>query len=280
MKELFAVDVTNGSSESEKFVVHKLSEKLMQKQVDFTNVVKEYEKKAQEPGYLVIIRSLSLMIGLFLLVVFFASLTKEEDINMAFKKGLIIFIFGMLFSLIGLVLLIIKSSKERAVVKDERYKNAIKEGEKLYDECIKDLKIPSSAKECDIFLSVYENKNGELKPATKAVNYVNTSVHLFSSGEYLMLGDLTTIFGLKKKDFKGYEVIQKAVTFNTWNKQTSINDKEIKQYGVKVNSVGFFSVKNCIKVHLNANGCDYFIIIPPYDSEVFLKTAGIKKHTN
>ena len=158
--------------------------------------------------------------------------------------------------------------------------NDIKEGEKLYDECIKDLKIPTSAKECDIFLSVYENKNGELKPATKVVNYANTSVQLFSSGEYLMIGDLTTIFGIKKKDFKDYEVVQKAVTFNCWNKQVPIADKEIKKYGVKINSVGFFSVKNCIKVHLNTNGCDYFIIIPPYDSELFLKTAGIKKHTN
>ncbi len=276
MKELFAVDVSSGYSESEKFVVRKLSEELMQKQIKFTEKITEYEKRAKEPNFLVLIRYLSLMIGLFLLVVFFVSVTKESDLKTAFNKGLIIFIFGCIFALVGTVLLIIKTIREKKLVKDSEYLDTIKNGETLYDECIKDLKIPAQAKECDIFLSVYENKNGELKPVVKAFNYVNTSVRIFCSGEYLMFGDLTTVFGIKRKDFKGYEVIKKAVTFNSWNKNLPLNDKAIKPYGVKITTVGLFSVKNCIKVYFNTGGVDYFIIIPPYDGESFLKTAGIK----
>lgn len=278
MKELFAVDVTNGRSESENFVIRKLSEELMKKQIQFTETVKEYETRVKEPSFLVIVRYLSLMIGLFLLIVFFASLTKESDLKMAFTKGLIIFIFGIIFTTVGIMLLIMQRVREKRAVKDEKYLNTIKSGEALYDECIKDLKIPQTAKECDIFLSVYENKKGELKPASKALDYVNTTVQLFSSGEYLMIGDLTTIFGIKKSDFKGYEVVSKPVTFNCWNKNLSISDKEMKKYAIKVTAVGFFSVKNCLKVMLNANGKDYYIIIPPYDGENFLKTAGIKRN--
>ncbi|MBR3864917.1 MAG: hypothetical protein IKJ19_07410 [Clostridia bacterium] len=277
MKELFAVDITNGSSESEKFVVRKLSEQLAQKQKNFTEKVSEYENRVKEPDFLVIIRYLSLMIGLFLLVIFFASLAKQSDLSVAFNNGLVIFIFGVAFTLAGTVLLIIKKIREKKVVNDQEYLDTIKNGESIYDECVKNLQIPEKASECDIFFSVYENKKGELKPAVKAFNYVNTSVHLFSSGEYLMLGDLSTVYGIKKSDFKGYEIIKKAVTFNNWNKNIPISDKQMKPYGVQITAVGLFSVKNCVKVHFNTDGVDYFIIVPPYDSENFLKTAGIKK---
>ena len=153
MKELFAVDVTNGKSDSENFVVRKLSNELMQKQVQFTEKIEEYENRVKEPNYLVLIRYFSLMIGLFLLVVFFVSLTQESSLSKAFEKGAIIFIFGLIFAIFGAVLLIIKTVKEKKLVKDQEYLNTIKSGEALYDECIKDLKIPANAKECDVFLS-------------------------------------------------------------------------------------------------------------------------------
>lgn len=276
MKELFAVDVSKGLSESEKFVVRTLDKTLMQKQVDFTSEIKEYEKKGNEKSAVTIARYLCYTVGLLLLTVFCVKLTDAQDFKSVFASSWAFLVFGSLLVIGGIVLSTLKKINKNKVAKDPNYQKVIKDGEALYDQCIKNLKIPQKAPDVDIFLSIYKTEGDKQKPATTAFNYVNTSVHLFSEGDSVMVADLSTVFGFKKSSFTGYEIIQKKTTFNNWNKSENISDAKYKPYGVKVTATGCFEVKQYYKINLKAFDQEYFIIIPSYDGENFVKTAGIK----
>lgn len=270
MKEFFAVDLHTGTSESEKLVSKVLSEKTTKEQVDFSNKIKEYEKKATLPTWLVVVRVVVFILAVLFFMAFFANLTQVEDGGKIPSQSWIVFVFAIICLIASCLVTIIKKRRAKKVATSQEYTDCIKGGEELYKRSLNELGIPQDAPSVDVFITVYTTKSGKVKPATKLFDFVNTSVKIFSDENTFSFADLQTVFTLQKSWFKGFEKIEKRVTFNVWHKEKSNLSDEYKQYGVKVNGSGVLYVKNCVKILFEKDETQYYIVIPPYDSDTVL----------
>ena len=277
MREIFAVDVHTQTSESNDIVERALSDELIKEQENYTAQMQEYEKRARTSPVVSVIKAGSAMISIFLFAVFFGNLGQLESLSQAKANVWLLLGFAVVFGVTALITWLYGKNKVKKVAKDEGYLALIKRGERIYEDCVKALKVPSSAKQCDIFLYVYTTKSGAPKPVTKVFDYVNTPIRLFSEDNKVMIADLQTVFSIEKSAFIGWEKMEKRVSFNTWNKPQSTMDKEYLPYSIKVNAGGIFTVKNCVKVILEKAGEKFCIVIPPYDAETFLKICGLSK---
>ncbi len=277
MKEFFAVDVNTESSESSNVVERSLTKKLLSAQEKYTQDMQEFEKRASVSPAHSSMKAAACFIALFALAIFFGFLTKIESASEIKPIHWVLLTVGICSVTIATILHFLGKSKAKKVASDERYLNLIKEGEKIYDECLKELKVPKNAKNIDLFLYVYTSKGGEDKPITKLFKYVNTPVKVFTEGDKLMIADLQTVFAFEKKWFKSYEIIEQKTTFNAWNKDESALSSNYKEYKIRTNGVGVLSVKNCYNVILEKDGSEFSIVVPPYDAKEFLKLCGIKE---
>ncbi len=276
MKEFFAINVDTESSESSNAIERALSSRLLSAQEKYTREMQEFEKRANVSPSHSSMKAAACFIALFALAIFFGYLTKIESASEIKPIHWILLTVGICSVVIAMILHFLGKSKVKKVANDERYLNLIKEGERIYDECLKDLNVPKTAKNIDLFLYVYTTKGGEERPVTKLFKYVNTPVKVFTEGDKLMIADLQTVFSLEKKQFKSYEIIEQKTTFNTWNKEESALSSNYKEYKIKISGVGVLSVKNCYKVILEKDGGEFSIVVPPYDAHEFLKLCGIK----
>lgn len=277
MKEFFAVNLTTASSESSTVVERSLSKELEQKQTEYTEKMQAYEKKADLPMWLSVVNVVITAMGFILLMAFFSALTQVEKAEEIRLGTWIMFACGIVFLGAGIFFNVYKKQRVKKVAKDKDYIQLIKDGETLYKQSQDNLKIPANAKNIDVFLYVYQTKNGKEVPANKLFNYLNTSVKVFNEGSKVMVADMQVVFGLEKSWFKSYEVIQKTLTFNRWNKPESSVSKTYQEYKIKVNGSGVFYVKNAVRVLLEKNGETFAIVIPPYDADDFLRLAGLKR---
>ena len=277
MKDIFAVDLHTHASKSSSIIERELDKNIIQKQEDYTNHLNELEKKAQLPTLLSLLRTVLLVLASVFLGIFFMELTQMGEGQKIPPERYILFGFGCLFLIIGSCLTIYKKKRAKKVAASEEYKNLLKSGDQIAKESDKFLKIPQSATPIDVFLYVYSTKGGKERPATRAFDYINASVKIFTEGEKVMLADMQTVFAVEKAWFKGFEIIEKRIVFNAWNKAKYITDKPYSNFAVKQRSNGSFSVKNAVKINFERAGEQFFIIVPPYDSEIFLKYIGSKK---
>ena len=275
MQEFFAVDTHLGYSESSSVVMREVGEDNLIKQEEYTKKMEVYENKAKLPSILNALRIACNVIAFFLLCGFLFALTVNDGVGI---ESVLYWVFGIaiFFMAIGFFLSFYRKRRAKKVAKDEGYLALIKEGEAIYDECISSLKIPSSAKEIDVFLYLYSTQSGEAKPVNKAIKYVNSPIKAFVEGGYLMIADLQVVFGLKKEWFKSFEIMPEKVTFNCWNKNGGYGTNEYRKYAIKPTATGALAVKNCYKFILEKDGKCFQIVIPPYDGEAFLKLTGIK----
>lgn len=274
MKDFFAVDVFTGSSESDKIIQRTLDKKLEDNQREYTKKMQNYENRAKMPTVLSTIMVVSMVVAFCVLAAFFGKLSGMSDGQTLVLTDWAMLIFGLVFTGVSIALWWHKKLRVKKIAQSEEYRNFLKDWEALYKKCEQDLKIPRNAKTIDVFLYVYTSKGGKEKPAYKTFNYVNANVKLFVEGNMVMLADQQTVFGFDRKWFKGFEVVKEAVTFNNWHKEKPITSEEYKKYGIKANNYGVFVVKNAVKLFIERDGTQSFILVPPYESDNLLHAFG------
>ena len=276
MNEFFSIDAHLSFSESSSCKARELDEKNLKDQEEYTNKMQGYEESARLPRHLFILRLVSNIAAFLLLSGFFWLLTIKDERNIQDFVLYLLFGGAIAFMLLGTALARHEKQRARKIAGDKGYLELVNEGNRIYERCMKALKVPNLARSIDVFLYVYSTKSGKEVAVNKRIKYVNTPIKVFKEGDSIMFADLQTVFALKKQWFKGYEIIPEKVTFNCWNKDENYGTAKYRKYGVKPAFSGGLGVKGCYKFILEKGGKEFAIIIPPYDGEIFLKLADIK----
>jgi hypothetical protein len=276
MNELFAIDTHLAFSESSSCIVRNLDEKCLKEQEEYTKNMQAYEEMAKLPKSLFILKIISSIAAFFLLSVFFWCLTIKNEAGV--RDFILYLLFGgaIAFMIVGTALTRHEKQRAKRVASDKGYLELINEGNRIYERCMKSLKVPSLARSIDVFLYIYTTKSGKAAPVNKNIKYINTPIKAFKEGDSLMIADLQTVFAIKKQWFKRVEIIPEKVTFNCWNKNENYGSAKYRSYGVKPAFNGGLAVKGCYKFILEKDGKEFAIVVPPYDGEVLLKLLDLK----
>lgn len=128
------------------------------------------------------------------------------------------------------------------------------------------LGVPKNAVEVDILSFVYKDVGGTIKPIGQGEStFVNVPHKLFLRDGALAITDREFRYEIPLGAIKGFEHIQKLISFSNWNKSISYNSGEYKKWDI-TGDEGYL-VKGYDILHFSVNGEEWGIYFPCYETE-------------
>ena len=280
MKNLFGINTTSDDDleltpELKEFVIREVDPELSRKQEEAQEKLEAFEKKWAFPIWLTLVRVISVGIGSLLLVAILRILLekKAEAFSSVYTWGILI--PGILLIAFGFALFFVEKSRKKTVEGSVEYISFLSYVNSLSNSVERDLRVPSSALDIDIFYYPYKEKNGEIKD-NPTFKYLNQSLKVFEENGMLCLCDSGYVYGIDFKYLKRIIINQKPVTFAQWNKDEYYDKGEYKDYKITSDKLGVLHIKNTCSLQFTKDGTAYEIIIPPYDIHTIEKLTELK----
>ena len=270
MKNLFGIN--NKGNNFSKFIVRSASTTSNEKMDELANKGTMIQKKELGPGWLNIVSTICVGIGLMFILGIFGA---KDGFKEALKTRGYLFYIGIALFVLGLTHIIYKKVKSKKGEKSESVKNFLNEQELLKKDILNELRIPEDATVIDILLTkVKENKDGKEIAKTMGVfTHINSEVYLFLECNKVYFADYSAVIEIPLESFKSIDKINKSIVIPEWHKKVAFNNEKYKEYKVKQNSYGMVFVKQYYSIKLLIDSEDYEILIPNYDLKEFLKVV-------
>lgn len=270
MKNLFGIN--NKGNNFSKFVVRSASTTSNEKMDELANKGTMIQKKELGPGWLNIVSTICVGIGLMFILGIFGA---KDGFKEALKTRGYIFYIGIALFVLGLTHIIYKKVKSKKGEKSESVKNFLNEQELLKKDILNELRIPEDATVIDILLTkVKENKDGkEIAKTMGLFTHINSEVYLFLECNKVYFADYSAVIEIPLESFKSIDKINKSIVIPEWHKKVAFNNEQYKEYKVKQNSYGMVFVKQYYSIKLLIDNEDYEMLIPNYDLKEFLKVV-------
>ncbi len=270
MKNLFGIN--NKGNNFSKFIVRSASTTSNEKMDELANKGTMIQKKELGPGWLNIVSTICVGIGLIFILGIFGV---KDGFKEALKTRGYLFYIGIALFVLGLTHIIYKKVKSKKGEKSESIKNFLDEQELLKKDILNELRIPKDAIVIDILLTkVKENKDGkEIAKTMGLFTHINSEVYLFLECNKVYFADYSAVIEIPLESFKSIDKINKSIVIPEWHKKVAFNNEKYKEYKVKQNSYGMVFVKQYYSIKLLIDSEDYEILIPNYDLKEFLKVV-------
>lgn len=270
MKKLFGIN--NKGNNFSKFIVRSASTTSNEKMDELANKGTMIQKKELGPGWLNIVSTICVGIGLIFILGIFGV---KDGFKEALKTRGYLFYIGIALFVLGLTHIIYKKVKSKKGEKSESVKNFLDEQELLKKDILNELRIPEDAIVIDILLTkVKENKDGkEIAKTMGLFTHINSEVYLFLECNKVYFADYSAVIEIPLESFKSIDKINKSIVIPEWHKKVAFNNEKYKEYKVKQNSYGMVFVKQYYSIKLLIDSEDYEILIPNYDLKEFLKVV-------
>lgn len=270
MKNLFGIN--NKGNNFSKFIVRSASTTSNEKMDELANKGTMIQKKELGPGWLNIVSTICVGIGLMFILGIFGA---KDGFKEALKTRGYLFYIGIALFVLGLTHIIYKKVKSKKGEKSESVKNFLNEQELLKKDILNELRIPEDATVIDILLTkVKENKDGkEIAKTMGLFTHINSEVYLFLECNKVYFADYSAVIEIPLESFKSIDKINKSIVIPEWHKKVAFNNEKYKEYKVKQNSYGMVFVKPYYSIKLLIDSEDYEILIPNYDLKEFLKVV-------
>lgn len=256
MKNLFGIN--NKGNNFSKFIVRSASTTSNEKMDELANKGTMIQKKELGPGWLNIVSTICVGIGLMFILGIFGA---KDGFKEALKTRGYLFYIGIALFVLGLTHIIYKKVKSKKGEKSESVKNFLNEQELLKKDILNELRIPGDAIVIDILLTkVKENKDGkEIAKTMGLFTHINSEVYLFLECNKVYFADYSAVIEIPLESFKSIDKINKSIIIPEWHKKVAFNNEKYKEYKVKQNSYGMVFVKQYYSIKLLIDNEDYEI---------------------
>ncbi len=270
MKNLFGIN--NKGNNFSKFIVRSASITSNEKMDELANKGTMIQKKELGPGWLNIVSTICVGIGLMFILGIFGA---KDGFKEALKTRGYLFYIGIALFALGLTHIIYKKVKSKKSKTNESVKNILKEKESIKRDVLDELGVPADAVIIDILITrVKENKDGkEVVKSMGLFTHLNSEVYFFVENDKACFADYSAVIQIPLESFKSADKIDKRIIIPTWHKEVSYNNEKYKEYKIKRNGYDMFYVKPYYSIKLLINNEDYEMLIPNYDLKEFLKVV-------
>ncbi|MDE5896866.1 MAG: hypothetical protein K2H43_03525 [Clostridia bacterium] len=281
MKNFFACEKESKKYDGEPFLVRRLEGA---DKTAYDNLQSEREKFArheQPPAWARYLFIGCLLVGLLLLAIALELVPEEGAPSDAVRTAIMITaITGGVLTVVGFGYCIYFAIRIRRLKNSSDYRFFLEREKKCLAECGRSLGVPDTAVQADVFGYVYRMKNGKRKPVAPASKNccLNLSVRLWQDGDALYAASEDAVYQIPFSGSMHLVRIESRKYFYGWNKDDGSDKAKrsafLKQYKIRMNDRGAFSVKPCYSLQFYANGEDYELFFPAYEYETVSRLTG------
>ena len=285
MKPFLGVNLTenkkNTTPNGLDLMVHKPSEELAAALQSSKTKLDYNEKKTQLPLILRIVKIFCWIVGVAFLLGILKAATDEDPIPLSeiLQTMPELVVTGLIFIAIAAILFYLGKRKAESVIGSGDVTSTLNHLKTTGDTILADLGVPENARNVDILMFFYKEKNGEPKLTVKGNQnfwYMNMQFKIFADPQTFYLANVEGKFAFSRSDVKRIKMINKRATMNDWNKDYPFDDERYKKYGLKMDQYGVIYFKPCYILELEINGEEWGIYFPSYELPLFEALTGLK----
>ncbi len=278
MKNILNRDADSGAIDGEKFVVRRLEGELQQKLQRTEEELSRLEKRASLPQWLgTIVASFPIVGFLSFIFALMKLLKAEEPLTGTLKTTMIVIasVGGGLIA-ISVAFCIFGGIRRRRFYRSGEYRIMRERQEKVEAECREFLGVPESASEIDAFSRQTKIKNGQKKVYTfvSKFSYINVPVLVYRDEFSLYVAVFSAVLKIPFDAAPRLERIERRTAFYGWNKDTGLDFGRYKQYKIRTNNTGAYTIKPLFALRFFAEGEEYEFVVPAYEYETLSRLTG------
>ena len=273
MKNIFGYDVTDKENivcVFEKFKDRSISKELKEEMILQREAYWKSHEKAELSKTLKVIKNIS---GMVSLCSFFVGSS-----NLKYNEYTACYVFAVSF-LIYIITKLYERKKIKEFFNGDELKQITQDCTLLNKKIAEQIHIPEDAFEIDVLFEKFIEKNGKSK--LKDFGFAgcsNIPLRFFEEGQYLCATDNKAVYKFPYISIRGISNTKHKVSFMEWNKQETYNSKKYKKFKIVRNGFSVYYIKG-VKIELNINGEEYYIMVPLYEKDKILKLAHLTDYS-
>ena len=267
MKNIFGYDVTDKENivcVFEKFKDRSISKELKEEMILQREAYWKSHEEAELSKILKVIKNIS---GMASLCSFFVGSS-----NLKYNEYTACYVFAVSF-LIYIITKLYERKKIKEFFNGDELKKITQDCTLLNKKIAEQIYIPEEVQEIDVLFEKYIEKNGKYKLKDFGFSGCrNISLRFFEEDQSFCVTDNENVYKFPYISVRGISYTKHRATFMEWNKEDLYNSKKYKNFKIVRNGFGVFYVKG-LKVELNIDGEEYYIMVPLYEKEKIMKIA-------
>lgn len=276
MKNALAYSLDSEKYDGDPLVVRRLEGDSKTKLGELQREREKFVRLALPSKWVQLLIACALLAGVLLVLVGVEFLTGETVTPQTNTAAIVLFCVGGPFAVIGAAGIIWISFRARKIFGSSDYRFFEEREEKVLSQFREELGVPDTAAAADAFAYCYRVKNGKIRyqsPASKNC-CLNESVRLYADADALFVATEQSVLRIPFASSFRIERIEKRKAFYGWNKQEKPNKGAYKQYKIRSNDSGAFTVKPYFALKFYADGEDYELLFPPYEYDTLSRLTG------
>ncbi len=238
-------------------------------------------KKAKLPLLLRIVEWITALLGVGILFGILEATTDEDPVPFSkiLKEMPELIIAGIVLVGIAAIIYFYGKRTESAVLESDENVRTVNNISVSLDTIFEDLGVPESARNVDILMFFYKEKDGEPKLTVKGNQnfmFMNLPFKIFADPKTFYLVNVEGKYAFSRKDVKAIRTVNKRATMNDWNKDYPFDDDRYKKYGLKMDQYGVIYFKPYYVLELDIGGNTWGIYFPSYELPLFEALTGLK----
>ncbi len=241
----------------------------------------ETEKKAKLPLVFRIIQWVTAFVGAIFVIGLLRGLGGEDAVTLteAYENASVLFWIGAICIAIAVALNLFGKKKEKEVFGSDDSARTISHLSTSVETIYSDLGVSQNARDVDILVFFYKEKNGEPKLTVKGNQnfmFINFPFKIFADPKTFYLANIEGKYAFSRSDVKSIKIVNKRATMNDWNKDHPFDDDKYKKYNMKMDQYGVIYFKPYYILEIDIDGQTWGIYFPPYELPLFEALTGLK----
>ncbi|MBQ1212500.1 MAG: hypothetical protein IIX69_03665 [Clostridia bacterium] len=281
MKPFLGINVTEDKKNTKpngmEMMVEEPSQELAASLESSKSKMDETEKKAKLPLALRIIQFVS-MLGAAIFVIGILRGLDDITLTEAYANAPVLFWIGGACIVLSAGLSLLEKNRKKNVLESDDSIRTLSNISASVETIFADLGVPDNARDVDIFVFQYKDKNGETKivAGNRPFMFMNFSFKIFADSRKFYLANIEGKYEFCRDDIKGIRTVGKRYSMNDWNKEYPYDDERYKKYKLTLDRYGVIYGKNYHILEVESNGQLWGIYFPSYELPLFEALSGMK----
>lgn len=281
MKPFLGINVTEDKKNTKpngmEMMVEEPSQELAASLESSKSKMDETEKKAKLPLALRIIQFVS-MLGAAIFVIGILRGLDDITLTEAYANAPVLFWIGGACIVLSAGLSLLEKNRKKNVLESDDSTRTLSNISASVETIFADLGVPDNARDVDIFVFQYKDKNGETKivAGNRPFMFMNFSFKIFADSKKFYFANIEGKYEFYRDDIKGIRTVGKRYSMNDWNKEYPYDDERYKKYKLTLDRYGVIYGKNYHILEVESNGQLWGIYFPSYELPLFEALSGMK----
>lgn len=273
MKPFLGIDLTinkkNEQINGQEFLIQIPSSNLS----DFLENSKDKAEKKIEKAQLPFgFRAIKFICGIFALITITGILRTDVSFAEGYQNAPGLYWTSGICAVVWVVLWIFARRKASTILETDESVQIFSHLEKVSDDIYRDLEVPVEAKDVDLLMFFYKEKNGDIKVCEKGMQiaqYLNPEFKVFTDNEYLYFANLEGKYAFPLSAIVNIHTVKKHIRIAGWNKDEKYNKGIYKQYKLTIDNYDCIHCKTYHILEIEHSGDVWGVFIPCYEWHVF-----------